>query len=295
MHESLDRRHSDLLVALRHTGHLARAAEQLAISPSAASHRLREAERRLGIALTQTEGRSIRLTPAAQHLAEVAESVQSSLRAAEETARWMASSERSTVRLALDFYDTAPWFDRLLHAVDAPSDLDAVRVPYDGSIDAVQRRRVDLAVIVVPDDEPVVEPIFEPLVDDRLVGIVRADHPAARRGALEPTDIGEASYLTAGDRPRHGFEHHEFFEPAGVRPYRLRKVESLAMILRLIRSFGAVTVQPAIAVRDAPLDGLCVVPLRDTEIDVRWQFVRRVDAGGGERSACEAIRRIVAA
>ena len=114
VHDSLDNRHTDLLVALRHTGHLGQAAALLSISPSAASHRLKEAERRLGVGLTVAAGRSLRLTPAALHLAEVAEGARSSLRAAEETARWMASSASPTVRLALDFYDTAPWFGQLL-------------------------------------------------------------------------------------------------------------------------------------------------------------------------------------
>jgi len=289
MHESLDTRHTDLLIALRHTGHLARAAAQLSVSPSAASHRLKEAERRLGVALTATEGRSIRLTPAAIHLAEVAENVQSSMRSAEETARWMSSADRPTVRLALDFYDTAPWFERLLGTHEAASSLDAVRIPYDASVESVLRHRVDVAVIVVPGDER----REHVLADDQLAAVVRDDHPAARRGALEPADIAETTYATAGDRPRHGFEHHEFFEPAGVRPYRLRKVESLAMVLRLIRAYGGITVQPRLALRDAPLTGLTVVPLHDARIDVRWQFVLRPEPGEAELEVCDAIRGVV--
>jgi hypothetical protein len=69
--------------------------------------------------------------------------------------------------------------------------------------------------------------------------------------------------LTAGDRPTHGFEHHEFVESAGVSPRRLRKVESLTMIIRLMRSFGGVTVQPALSIDRAQLEGLTVVPFRD--------------------------------
>lgn len=290
MHESLDTRHTDLLIALRHTGHLARAAAQLSISPSAASHRLKEAERRLGVALTTAEGRSIRLTPAALHLAEVGESVQSSMRAAEETARWMSTADRPTVRLALDFYDTAPWFERLLGTHESANNLDAVRIPYDASLESVLRRRADVAVIVVPDDDPP----EQLLAHDELAAVVRDDHPAAGRNALEPGDIAATTYATAGDRPRHGFEHHEFFEPAGVRPYRLRKVESLAMVLRLIRTYGGVTVQPRLALHDAPLSGLRVVPLAGTRIHVRWQFVVRPDPRPAELEVCDAIRTLVA-
>ena len=91
----------------------------------------------------------------------------------------------------------------------------------------------------------------------------------------------------------HGFEHHEFFEPAGVRPHRLRKVESLAMALRLIRSFGGITVQPALALRTPPLDGLVMVPLAGRPIPVRWELVLRVDPDDDDLAMAEAVRRLV--
>jgi LysR family transcriptional regulator for metE and metH len=289
VHESLERHHIDLLVALHHSGKLASAADILHISASAASRRLQEAERRLGVELTIAEGRSIRLTSAGLHLAEVGEIVQSSLRSAEETARWMNSADRPAVRIALDFYDTAPWFEQLIGLSDLPSDVDFLRVGHDQTMDSVARRVTDLGVIVVAAGTP----RGDVLSADRLVGVVSATHPAASRGELLPSDIIDAIYVTAGDRPAHGFEHHEFFEPAGVRPHRLRKVESLAMALRLIRSFGGITVQPALALRTPPLDGLVTVPLAGRPILVRWEFVLRATPDDDELAMAEAIRRLV--
>ena len=154
MHESLERQHIDLLVALRHSGKLASAAAVLHISASAASRRLQEAERRLGVELTVAEGRSIRLTSAGLHLAEVGEIAQSSLRSAEETARWMNSADRPAVRIALDFYDTAPWFEQLIGLPDLSSDVDFVRVGHDQTVDSVERLVTDLGVVVVAADMP---------------------------------------------------------------------------------------------------------------------------------------------
>lgn len=289
VHDSLDRHHVDLLVALRHSGTLGNAATKLHISASAASHRLQEAERRLGVELTVADGRSLRLTSAGLHLAEVGEIAQSSLRAAEETARWMNSADRPAVRIALDFYDTAPWFERLIGLADLPSDVDFLRVGHDQTTDSVERGVTDLGVVVVAADAP----HGSVLTADRLVGVVPAKHPAATRGELEPGDIVDATYVTAGDRPQHGFEHHEFFEPAGIRPHRLRKVESLAMALRLIRSFGGITVQPALAVPALPLDGLVVVPLAGRPIPVRWELVLRTDPDDDEIAMADAIRRLI--
>ncbi len=291
LHDSLDRHHIDLLVALRHTGKLGTAAATLHISPSAASHRLKEAERRLGVKLTLVEGRSIRLTSAGLHLAEVGEVVQNNLRSAEETARWMNSADRPAVRIALDFYDTAPWFEQLVGQPDLPSDVDFLRIAHDQTVDAVQRRMTDLGVVVVAAGMPP----GDVLADDVLVGVVPEGHAAHRRARLDPGDITDATYVTAGDRPTHGFEHHEFFEPAGVRPHRLRKVESLAMALRLIRSYGGITVQPALALRTPPLDGLVAVPLAGRPIRVRWELVLRMDPDDDEVAMADAVRRLIAA
>jgi len=292
MHESLDRPHIDLLVALHETGQLGKAAETLHLSPSAASHRLKEAERRLGVSLTVVQGRSVELTSAGRHLAEIGGEARQALRAAEETARWMSSADRPAVRLAMDFYDTAPWFEQLIGSPDLPCDVDFIRIGFSDVASAVQSRRADLGVVVSPPSSLMLESSATDVCADVLVGVVRSDHPAAQRGALAPADIADATYLTAGDRPAHGFEHHEFFEPAGVRPLRLRKVESLAMILRLMRTFGGVTVQPALAVNAAPLDGLAIVPLMDAQIPVMWTAVLRHDASDNERAMCRAVQEL---
>lgn len=291
MHESLDRPHVDLLVALHETGQLGKAAQMLHLSPSAASHRLKEAERRLGVSLTVVQGRSVELTAAGRHLAEIGGEARQALRAAEETARWMSSADRPAVRLALDFYDTAPWFEQLIGSPALPCDVDFIRIGFSDVAGAVSSRRADLGVIVSAADGP--GALSGQVIDlgvDELVGVVRADHPAARRGSLDPVDIVDATYVTAGDRPSLGFEHHEFFEPAEVRPKRLRKVESLAMILRLMRTYGGVTVQPALSVKAAPLDGLAVVPLLDTQIPVVWTALLRHDASENDVAMGQAVQ-----
>lgn len=301
MHESLDRRHTELLIAIWEAGHLGHAAARLSISSSAASHRLREAERRLGVELTAAEGRSLRLTPAGIHLAEVAQVAHANLRSAEETARWLGSVERPTVRMALDFYDTAPWFAALVGVEDRSSDIDVVRVAYGDVAAAVQHRRADVGVEVMPaagrgdslDAGPPVPHGARHLADDELVGVVRHDHPAVARGALEADDITTAVYLTAGDRPQHGFEHHGFFEPAGARPHRLRKVESLELVLRLMRRYGGITVQPRIALADADLSDLRMVPLAGTSIEVRWFAILRPDSTEAHSEIVELIGRLI--
>ena len=65
------------------------------------------------------------------------------------------------------------------------------------------------------------------------------------------------------------------------------------MALRLIRSFGGITVQPALALRTPPLDGLVVVPLAGRPIPVRWELVLRAHPDDDELAMADAIRRLV--
>jgi LysR family transcriptional regulator, regulator for metE and metH len=288
LHESLDRRHLELLIALRHTEHLGRAAEQLALSPSAASHRLKEMERRLGIAVTEVAGRSIRLTPGALHLAEVAIVADASLRSAEATARWMQTASRPTVRVALDFYDTAPWFEPLLDLDETTADIDLVRVAYDDTTAAVLRSRADVGMSLLPIGVGDGDALFV----DELVAVVRSDHRAAERGRLVPADVTTDVYLTAGDRPQPGFEHHEFMEPAGVLPMRIRKVESLSMILRLLRRWGGISVQPRMVLTPQVTHDLAIVPLDGVRIGVEWRPVHRPDPADAVVDLIDTIRRL---
>src|SRR6056297_743186 len=64
----LSLQHLEMLVAIKQTATLAEAAAQLRITPSALTHRVREAERRLGVRLFAKDGRALRPNTAAQIL-----------------------------------------------------------------------------------------------------------------------------------------------------------------------------------------------------------------------------------
>ena len=68
----LEIKHWQVLHALHHEGTVYRAADRLGISQSALSHRLAEAERRLGGAMFEREGRRLKLTTAGAALTQTA-------------------------------------------------------------------------------------------------------------------------------------------------------------------------------------------------------------------------------
>ncbi|MDX1690362.1 MAG: LysR family transcriptional regulator [Acidimicrobiia bacterium] len=281
----LDRHHYQLLLAFRDTGHLGRAADRLAISPSAASHRLREAERRLGVTLAEPHGRSLRLTAAGTRLAATAAAAEATLRAGEDAARWLGSTARPTVRLALDFFDRAPWFYRYGGIGRFPFRVDVVRVSYGGAAEAVARRIVDIGFRVVAAEGPDGEIVGE----DVLAAAVPTDHPAAERGVFEPADVTSAPYLTAGEAPEPGFETERFLEPAGVFPENLVMIESMSTILQLVAAGRGLTIQPRTALIPT-FEGTVVVPLSGSPIPVRWEILTRPDPSDDVAVLVEAIR-----
>ena len=288
VHQPLERAHARLLLALRDTGRLSRAADALAITPSAASHRLREAEKRVGTALVEPDGRSIRLTAAGRHLADAAAVSESTLRSAEDTARWLGAGVAPRVRVAADFYDTAPWFE-LAGGDESDIGISVVRVGYEAGRDAVARRVADIAVELSPAGGG-----GAPLADDDLVAVVGPDHPAVARGELTLDDVAAATYLTAGQTPRAGFEHHEFMAPAGVFPERIVRIESVGMILQLVAAGRGLTIQPRLVTAPAERWGLGVVPLAGRSIEVRWDLVMRTEHDPATAQVAARIRAAVA-
>jgi LysR family transcriptional regulator, regulator for metE and metH len=242
---SLDRLHLQLLAAVDQHGQLGAAARALDISPSAASHRMRDAERRMGIALVEQHGRIVRLTPAGRYLAEASISIEQQLLDAQVVAGLIDNGRRPRISAAVDFYDTAPWIVDLIG--DAVS-VEVVRVPVDGAVAALRRRLVELAVIPVSIIPTGISTTH--LCDDHLVAVVPSASPLASARALDAAEMSRHRYLAAGLDPQHGFEFRELFAPTGHAPHDIVRIESSA----------AVPDHPRVALR----------PLHPKPIQVRW-------------------------
>ncbi|MEM9629589.1 MAG: LysR family transcriptional regulator, partial [Pseudomonadota bacterium] len=69
----LDIRHLQMIRAIGRTGRVVDASDELGLTPSALSHRIKEAERRLGVPLFERLHKRLRMTAAAEYLASVSE------------------------------------------------------------------------------------------------------------------------------------------------------------------------------------------------------------------------------
>ncbi|MEM8706407.1 MAG: LysR family transcriptional regulator [Actinomycetota bacterium] len=265
----LDRNHLELLRALTEHPTLRAAATSINLSPSAASRRLHDAERRVGVALTRADGRSLELTDAGRYLADAARDADRLLAEAEVAARWLDRGTIDPVRIGLGFHDTIAW------AIEADAATEVLRTTERGWPGAISDGSLDL-VVDVGDVAPGLPRTA--LADDRLVAVLAPTDPRAGSGRpIDGPDLAEPTYFASSVEPRRGFEFEELFRPSGSSPGDIVRVESAAYALDLVAAGRGVTIQPSLTV--ARRHDLAVVELA-RPIGVTWWAHHGIDPDG---------------
>lgn len=268
----LERHQLALLVAVARHESITAAAVAENITQSAASQRLREAERRLGVTLTNRRGRSVVLTSAARHLIQAAERAEQLLSAAEAEARWIdrATTTSARLRVAVTVFDVVPWLVPLSrHLRERGAALELVRAspPTIGTILTDGSADVSLMpTLHVPAGCETV-----PWFDDVLVAVVASEDVLAERLSVAPHDLADRTYVTYSELPERGFEYEQFFAPAGAFPARVDRVESTSSTVRLVAGGAGVTILPSAESDGAGLWPVATVPL-SSPTSVEWSI-----------------------
>lgn len=288
VHMSFDRSHLQLLAALRQFGRLGDAARSLHLSPSAASHRLAEAERRAGVVLTESSGRTLRLTKAGEHIADNAVAIEREIERALLTAQWIGSGESTRVRVAVGFFDTASWLLDTFAASPSQPRIDLIRVSDERLLDAVRGGAADIAIAPWPQRPTGVHNVV--LAIDVLVAAVPAGSTLADGDAVTPAELYEQTFLTSDYRPSRGFEFHEFFLASDLIPTTVVQIQSLEIMLRLVGNGDGVTIQPSMVLKwNRPHRTVEIVPLAGRDITVQWIASHRKDANENVIAVAERI------
>ncbi len=286
-------RHLAMLGEIATSRSLQEAAARLRITPSALSHRLREAERRLGVPLVARGAERPRLTPAGERLLPVAQRFVAELDAAEQDARTPTAAV-PVVRVGASTLSGYQWLPPLLRDVAALPDPVEVEVALDVSVDpigAVRDARVDLAVVPVRVREPGLRAV--PLFGDELVAVLPPAHPKATRPWLGPRDFLDETYVADVTRREPGREFERFFAPAGVEPSRVVRAGAIEGVLALVTAgvgltiLSRLTAQPYLGAAS-----LALVPLGSRGLRIQWHAVlRRAD---GSTSPVARVARVLA-
>jgi LysR family transcriptional regulator, regulator for metE and metH len=275
----IDWRHYQLLLAIRETGTLTAAAAHNGITQSAASHQIREAERRLGIQLVEKNGRLLILTQAGEKLAEAADIVGPLLGNAEARAQEYSHGRQRRLRIAYGPQDGLAWapdMAQYLRDLPAPHLLDLIYISSGATAHSLTHNQADLA-LALGQPRAGKSAFAQSLVcDDPLVAIVPPDQPQAHCSYLDAESFEDTVYFAHSLTPQSGFELEAFFGPAGTRPGHVAQIQSLGAIIDLVAAGLGVSIQLASTVRAAAKRGeIAIVSLAPPEMTHPWYLLAR--------------------
>jgi LysR family transcriptional regulator for metE and metH len=288
----LNRSHWQLLLALDELGSLSAAADAVLITQSAATQRLREAERRLGVGLVERVGKSLRLNRSGKRIAAAGRDLEPRLDAAEADAIWLGRNAGPRLRVLQSDYDAQAWlpaFAQTMRAEGAGVEIELIRAAARDGVHPLATGDADAALWPKPVAYPGIEAAC--LFEEPLAAFVPPDDPLAARDALVPADFAARTYLTYGDMPEAGFEFERFFRPAGAYPQQIVRIESVSAILAFVEAGAGVSILAASSGARARAERrLAQVPLAGLGMTLSWHLLTA--ASIAEPAAARAAERL---
>lgn len=246
-----------LLLALQKSGHLTAAAQSLNVSQPAASKALQRSEALLGVALIKRGERPIALTAEGILLAEYAKQQQGLAHALSQRIQGMKNSGVGTLRIA-SFGASASThlLPRLIERLASHLPALTVNILEFNPIEAIKALEdgyVDFATAVLDEDDQ-----FEylPLAKDRLVALVPACSPLAKRSSLSAADLSNVPFIMTkgGSEPLI----NAWFAHAGCTPNIKHTALQLTSILGMIRAGMGVSIIANMAVPESHPQVICI-------------------------------------
>ncbi|GAB5471106.1 MAG: transcriptional regulator MetR [Rhodospirillales bacterium] len=290
----LELRHLQMIRALAAHGRVTDAADALGLTPSALSHRIREAERRLGVALFTRMHKRLRMTPAAEYLAETAERVLAEIDRAEADVRRMNRGVEHVVRIAVEAYSSYHWlpgFVTFLRDRCPGVDLQVMAAAGREPMQALANRHVDL--VVASGDGTRIGMRQLPLFEDELLFIMPPGHRHAEKAFIRGPDIVGESFITYTKTPEPDREFAQLFRPAESYPRWTATVELPEAIVELVAAGQGTSVLAGWAVRPAIQSGRILSARVGPEgLRVPWQVVLRAEdaSDGAIANVAEALQ-----
>lgn len=280
----LELRHLQMIGAIAARGRLTDAADDLGLTPSALSHRIREAERRLDVVLFTRLHKRLRLTPAAEHLVEVANRVIPEIVRAEADVRRINRGVEHIVRIGVEAYSAYFWLPGFLSYLRDHVPGIEVQVMAGAGRDPAQaltNRHVD--VVIVAGETGRVGTIRTRLFEDELVFVMPPGHRHADRAYVEGPDIVGEAHITYRKTPEPDREFARLFRASEHYPRWASVVELPEAIIELVAAGQGTSVLARWAIQPA-VDARRVTTVRIGRAGMKlawYAAIRKDDAGNG--------------
>ncbi len=241
----IERSHLRIIRTLHDMGTLTEAANALHLSQSALSHQIRYLEKKLDVALWERQGRNLRLTQAGNLLLQTAQQVLPVLEQAEQTLKAYGEGRQGVLRIGVECYPCHQWLtgaigDFLRQMPDV--DIDIVNKFQFSGLEGLLNQHID--ILITPDRMQDKNIGYEVLASYELMLVVSAGHPLAGREAITPEDLLDATLLTFPVPLERLDILVQFLNPAGIRPARIKKIESVELMLTMVDLGRGVCVLP---------------------------------------------------
>jgi len=273
----LDIKHWQLLEAVARFGSLGQAAEVIGVTQSALSHRLAEAERRLGSEIFERDGRRLRITPAGKSLIQTATAVLPELARAEQDFQRIANEASHLIKIGIAVYSSYHWVPGFLKSLPMSKErlqIDFVAAATRDARNSLLSGATDL--LISPGKIEHDNFICELLFDDELVLITQPEHPLAQKPFIEATDLINQDYLTYSLDTQPGFEYERFIRPSGVRPRHIQLVEMTDAITEMVSVGLGVSILSRWAL-DRPISSglVAATPITNQQLPINWYLISR--------------------
>lgn len=272
----LELHHFATVQAIVDAGSLTAAAERLSITQSAVSHRLAEAERRIGHPLFERRpARGLQPTPAGLRLYQSAARALPDLLRAERDVVRAAGSPQAVVRLGVGSYDCYHWLPPYHHhLVETFPDV-LLELVVVGESPGARLLDGDVDVVLAP-GRPSGPVVSRPLFTDELVLLTHPDHEMARQAWIEPEALADQTYFTYNRSPSPGFEYDRFLRPSGVATRTVLVIEDTGAIVEMVAAGLGVSILSRWATAPSIADGkVAAVPCGAAGLDLEWGALLR--------------------
>ena len=241
----IEHSHLKIIQALHANGTLTGAANALCLSQPALSHQIGYLEKKLGVALWEREGRSLRLTQAGKLLLEAANQVLPVLAQAEQTLQAYGEGRQGILRIGVECYPCFEWLTGMIgqYMRQMPGiDVDIVQKFQFSGLEGLLNHHID--VLITPDLVRKESIEYEVLAEYQLVLLTAPDHPLADLPQITPELLSKETLLTFPVPLERLDILTHFLTPAHLEPEKLKQIESLEIMLQMTALNRGVCVLP---------------------------------------------------
>ncbi len=252
-----------------------RAAQRLHMTQPPLSMAIQSLEEEVGTPLLQRNRRSVRLTPAGSVFLQEARRALNQMGGAVQSAREVAAGNAGHLRLSFVPSAGTELLPAILRHFRADYPTVRLTLATDSSLNqlnALRRHEVDLCIIVSPLHD-VTDMKMQPLMREKMMLAVPADHRLAALPHADVRNLGQESFVTfdAVEGPGFILSLLEACRSAGFFPHIVRESGQLHTLLSMVACGMGIAFVPRAAAR-IMMDGIAYLDVRHNDAPIHYDM-----------------------